>query len=239
MYLLRSIRQEKFNWGGREFLSRIKDPVSGISHLIGAVLSVAGLVLLIVFSALYGEGAWDVVSFTVFGVGLVLLYTFSSLYHMLNLGEKGTRVFKKFDHMMIYVLIAASYTPICLGPLRGPWGWSIFGVVWGLAVIGIILTAVWIKAPRWLTTSIYIGMGWLVIIMAYPLVNTFIELEALFSLLWLLIGGIFYTIGGVIYGLKKFPFTTKKFGFHEIFHIFVMLGSFCQFWFVFKYLLYI
>lgn len=225
--------------GGREFLSRIKDPVSGISHLIGAVLSVAGLVLLIVFSALYGEGAWDVVSFTVFGVGLVLLYTFSSLYHMLNLGEKGTRVFKKFDHMMIYVLIAASYTPICLGPLRGPWGWSIFGVVWGLAVIGIILTAVWIKAPRWLTTSIYIGMGWLVIIMAYPLVNTFIELEALFSLLWLLIGGIFYTIGGVIYGLKKFPFTTKNFGFHEIFHIFVMLGSFCQFWFVFKYLLYI
>ena len=220
-------------------MSRIKDPVSGISHLIGAVLSVAGLVLLIVFSALYGEGAWDVVSFTVFGVGLVLLYTFSSLYHMLNLGEKGTRVFKKFDHMMIYVLIAASYTPICLGPLRGPWGWSIFGVVWGLAVIGIILTAVWIKAPRWLTTSIYIGMGWLVIIMAYPLVNTFIELEALFSLLWLLIGGIFYTIGGVIYGLKKFPFTTKNFGFHEIFHIFVMLGSFCQFWFVFKYLLYI
>lgn len=220
-------------------MSRIKDPVSGISHLIGAILSVAGLVLLIVYSALYGEGAWDVVSFTVFGVGLVLLYTFSSLYHMLNLGEKGTRVFKKFDHMMIYVLIAASYTPVCLGPLRGPWGWSIFGVVWGLAVIGIILTAVWIKAPRWLTTAIYIGMGWLVIVMAYPLVKTFIELEALSSLLWLLVGGIFYTIGGVIYGLKKFPFTTKNFGFHEIFHIFVMLGSFCQFWFVFKYLLYI
>lgn len=220
-------------------MSRIKDPVSGISHLIGAILSVAGLVLLIVYSALYGEGAWDVVSFTVFGVGLVLLYTFSSLYHMLNLGEKGTRVFKKFDHMMIYVLIAASYTPVCLGPLRGPWGWSIFGVVWGLAVIGIILTAVWIKAPRWLTTSIYIGMGWLVIVMAYPLVKTFIQLEALSSLLWLLVGGIFYTIGGVIYGLKKFPFTTKNFGFHEIFHIFVMLGSFCQFWFIFRYLLYI
>ena len=136
-------------------------------------------------------------------MGLVLLYTFSSLYHLLNLGETGTRVFKKFDHIMIYILIAATYTPICLGPIRGPWGWSIFGVVWGLAVLGTILSAVWIKAPRWLTTSIYIAMGWLVIIMAYPLLKTFKELNALPSLLWLLIGGIFYTIGGVIYGIKK------------------------------------
>ena len=141
--------------------------------------------------------------------------------------------------MMIYILIAATYTPICLGPLRGPWGWSIFGVVWGLAILGIILTAVWIKAPRWLTTSIYVGMGWLVMIMAYPLLKTFQELNALPSLLWLLAGGIFYTIGGIIYGLKKAPLTTKHFGFHEIFHIFVMLGSFCQFWFIFHYLLYI
>ena len=202
-------------------------------------MAVAGLVLLIVYSALYGEGAWDIVSFTIFGVALVLLYLFSTLYHLLNLGEKGTNVFRKFDHMMIYVLIAATYTPICLGPLRGPWGWSIFGVVWGLAVLGIILTAVWIKAPRWLTTSIYVGMGWLVVIMAYPLLKTFQELNALPSLLWLLAGGIFYTIGGIIYGLKKAPFTTKHFGFHEIFHIFVMLGSFCQFWFIFHYLLYL
>lgn len=220
-------------------MKKIKDPVSGISHLIGAVLSVIGLVFLIVYSAKYGEGAWDVVSFTIFGVGLILLYTFSTLYHMLNIGEKGTRVFRKFDHMMIYVLIAASYTPICLGPIRGPWGFSILGVVWGLAILGIILTAVWLQAPRWLTTSIYIAMGWLVIVMAYPLLTTFKELNALYSLIWLLVGGIFYTIGGVIYGLKKAPFTTKHFGFHEIFHIFVLLGSICQYWFIFRYLLYI
>ena len=220
-------------------MKKIKDPVSGISHLIGAVLSVIGLVFLIVYSAKYGEGAWDVVSFTIFGVGLILLYTFSTLYHMLNIGERGTRVFRKFDHMMIYVLIAASYTPICLGPIRGPWGFSILGVVWGLAILGIILTAVWLQAPRWLTTSIYIAMGWLVIVMAYPLLKTFKELNALYSLIWLLIGGIFYTIGGVIYGLKKAPFTTKHFGFHEIFHIFVLFGSICQYWFIFRYLLYI
>ena len=220
-------------------MKKIKDPVSGISHLIGAVLSVIGLVFLIVYSAKYGEGAWDVVSFTIFGVGLILLYTFSTLYHMLNIGERGTRVFRKFDHMMIYVLIAASYTPICLGPIRGPWGFSILGVIWGLAILGIILTAVWLQAPRWLTTSIYIAMGWLVIVMAYPLLTTFKELNALYSLIWLLIGGIFYTIGGVIYGLKKAPFTTKHFGFHEIFHIFVLFGSICQYWFIFRYLLYI
>ena len=220
-------------------MKKIKDPVSGISHLIGAVLSVIGLVLLIVYSAKYGEGAWDVVSFTIFGVGLILLYTFSTLYHMLNIGERGTRVFRKFDHMMIYVLIAASYTPICLGPIRGPWGFSILGVIWGLAILGIILTAVWLQAPRWLTTSIYIAMGWLVIVMAYPLLATFKELNALYSLIWLLVGGIFYTIGGVVYGLKKAPFTTKHFGFHEIFHIFVLFGSICQYWFIFRYLLYI
>ena len=220
-------------------MKKIKDPVSGISHLIGAVLSVIGLVFLIVYSAKYGEGAWDVVSFTIFGVGLILLYTFSALYHMLNIGERGTRVFRKFDHMMIYVLIAASYTPICLGPIRGPWGFSILGEVWGLAILGIILTAVWLQAPRWLTTSIYIAMGWLVIVMAYPLLTTFKELNALYSLIWLLVGGIFYTIGGVVYGLKKAPFTTKHFGFHEIFHIFVLFGSICQYWFIFRYLLYI
>ncbi len=220
-------------------MKKIKDPVSGFSHLIGMLLAIAGLVLLIIQSVRYGEGAWDIVTFTIFGAILVLMYLFSSLYHLLNLGETGTRVFKKFDHIMIYLVIAATYTPICLGPLRGPWGWSIFGVVWGLAVLGTILTAIWIKAPRWLTTTIYIAMGWLVIVMLYPLLTTFQRLNALPSLLWLLAGGIFYTIGGIIYGLKKAPFTTKHFGFHEIFHIFVMLGSFCQFWFIFHYLLYI
>lgn len=220
-------------------IMKVKDPVSGFSHLIGAILSVAGLVLLIVFAAKFGEGAWDVVSFTIFGVGLFLLYTFSSLYHLLNVGPTATRVFRKFDHIMIYVLIASSYTPICLGPLRGPWGWSIFGVVWGLAIIGIILTAVWINAPRWLTTLIYLAMGWTVIIAIYPMITIFKELNAVNSLWWLVAGGLFYTVGAVIYGLKWPHLKNKYFGFHEIFHIFVMLGSLCHFWFIFHYLLYI
>lgn len=221
-------------------MKKIKDPVSGFTHLVGAIASIVGLVFLIVMAAFYSdEKAWDIVSFTIFGVGLILLYTFSSLYHLLNVGETATRVLRKFDHIMIYVLIAASYTPICLGPLRGPWGWSIFGVVWGLAVIGIILTATWINAPRWLTTSIYLAMGWTVIVAVYPMITVFSNLGALSSLLWLLAGGIFYTIGAVIYGLKWPPLKNKYFGFHEIFHIFVMLGSLCQYWFVIRYLLFI
>ena len=208
-------------------MAKIKDPVSGITHLVGAVLSTIGLVLLIVFCALYSnEKAWDIVSCSIFGTALVLLYLFSTLYHMLNLGETGTRVFRKFDHIMIYILIAATYTPICLGPIRGPWGWTIFGIVWGMAILGTILTAVWINLPRKLTTSIYIMMGWTVLIAVYPMIITFSKFEkGIEALLWLLAGGIFYTIGGIIYARKWPKFNFKYWGFHEIFHVFVMLGS--------------
>ena len=212
-------------------MAKIKDPISGFSHAFGAVLSIAGLVILIVFAAICGT-AWHVVSYTIFGVGLILLYTFSSLYHLLNLKEKAMNVFRKFDHIMIYILIAATYTPVCLTVLRGPWGWSIFGVVWFLAVLGIILTSVWIKAPRWLTTSIYIGMGWIVIVAIYPMIKIFSSLNALNLLWWLVAGGIFYTIGGIIYGLKWSHLKNKYFGFHEIFHIFILLGSICQYIFI-------
>lgn len=218
-------------------MAKVRDFMSGLTHCIGAGLSLVGLVILIVFSAIWGD-AYDVVSFTIFGVGLFLLYLFSTLYHWLNIGEKGIRVFRKFDHIMIYILIAASYTPVCLGPLRGPWGWSLFGVVWGFAVLGIILSAIWINAPRRLTTTIYLAMGWVVLIAIYPLLRVYQEANLLYSLWWLVLGGIFYTIGGIIYA-RKWPKTKllQHFGFHEIFHIFVMLGSACQYWFILKYVL--
>ncbi len=218
-------------------MAKVRDLVSGLTHCIGAALSLVGLVLLIVFSAIYGN-AYHVVSFTIFGVGLFLLYLFSTLYHWLNISEKGITVFRKFDHIMIYILIAASYTPICLVPLRGPWGWTIFGIIWGLAVLGTILTAVWIRAPRFITTTIYLIMGWAVVIAAYPLIQVFKEANNFGSLIWLLAGGIFYTIGGIIYGLKIPKTKWKGFGFHEIFHIFVMLGSACHYWFILRYVLF-
>lgn len=217
-------------------MAKVRDLVSGLTHCIGAGLSLVGLVVLIVFAAIWGD-AFDIVSFTIFGTALFLMYLFSTLYHWLNIGSKGLSIFRKFDHIMIYILIAASYTPICLGPLSGPWGWSIFGIVWGLAVLGTILTAIWIKAPRSFTTTIYVAMGWIVLIAVIPLVQTFKEANLLYSLLWLLVGGIFYTIGGLIYAFKWPKINFKHFGFHEIFHIFVMLGSACQYFFILIYVL--
>ena len=217
-------------------MAKLRDPLSGLTHCIGAGLSLAGLVVLIVFAGIWGN-AYHVVSFTIFGTALFLLYLFSTLYHWLNISEKGITIFRKFDHIMIYILIAASYTPVCLTALRGPWGWSIFGLIWGFAILGTLLTAIWIKAPRALTTSIYLMMGWTVLIAIYPLVNAFKETNILYSLSWLVAGGIFYTIGGIIYGLKIPKKNFGPWGFHEIFHVFIMLGSACHYWFVLRYLL--
>lgn len=217
-------------------MAKVRDLVSGLTHCIAAGLSLIGLVILIVFASIWGN-AYHIVSFTIFGSSLFLLYLFSTLYHWLNIGEKGLSVFRKFDHIMIYIFIAASYTPVCLTALRGAWGWSIFGVQWGLALLGTIFTAIWIKAPRWVTTSIYIAMGWTVIIAIYPLIQSFKALNLINALWWLLAGGIFYTIGGLIYGFKWPKINLKHFGFHEIFHIFVMLGSACHYWFILHYLL--
>ena len=211
-----------------------KSRVSGIIHIVGGGLSIIALVLLIVFSAKKAD-AWHVVSFTIFGTSLVLLYTMSSLYHMLPAGSKAQYVFRHFDHMMIYVLIAGTYTPLCLVPLRGPWGWSIFGVVWGIAVLGIIWKAVAFGKSRTVSTILYVFMGWIIVIAIYPLLQT-VQSD---GLLWLLLGGIMYTIGGVIYGLKKPNIKCEWFGFHEIFHVFVILGSFCHFWMMFRYIMYI
>ena len=125
-------------------MSKLKDPVSGLTHLTGAILSIAGLVFLIIKAVFNGEGAIDVVSFTIFGTSLILLYSASSIYHLLTVSKKTETILRKLDHIMIYILIAGTYTPILLGPLRGGWGWSLFGVVWGLAIFGFFLTIFWL-----------------------------------------------------------------------------------------------
>ena len=214
-------------------IKKLKDPVSALTHIAGALFSIVGLVILIVTSAATKRSAWDIVSCTIFGCSLILLYSASGIYHSINSSEKTNRILRKLDHIMIYFLIAGSYTPIALGPLRGPWGWSIFGVIWGLAIAGLFLTLFWFSAPRWLTTSIYIVMGWIVLIAAFPMISIFKDLNAFGSLSWLLLEGILYTIGGVLYALKWPKFKNKHFGFHELFHVFVMFGSLSHFWFVY------
>ncbi len=211
---------------------RLKDPFSGLSHLFGAFLSIAGLAVLVTL-AVQRATVWHVVSFAVYGTSMVLLYTASALYHLLPLSAQGEKVLRTLDHVMIYMLIAGTYTPICLVPLRGAWGWSIFGVVWGLAFAGIFVSIFLLDAPRWLSTSIYLLMGWVCIVAIYPII-VLLTPEGLF---WLVAGGLFYTAGAVIYALKKPNPWPGTFGFHEIWHLFVMAGSACHFMLMFRYIL--
>jgi len=209
---------------------RLREPVNGLTHAIGVALSIAGLVFLILKSV-DPVKVWHIVTFSIFGAGLILLYLASTLYHWLPLGADGIRRLRKLDHSMIFFLIAATYTPICLIPLRGGWGWSIFGVVWGLALIGTTIKLAFTSTPRLLSTSIYLLMGWVVIVAIYPL-STAIQTGAL---VWLFIGGFLYSIGAVIYALKRPNLIPNVLGFHELFHIFVVLGSLSHFWVMYNY----
>jgi hemolysin III len=212
----------------------LKDPVSGLTHMIGAALAIPGLVVLVYSAALYAT-TWHIVSFAIFGASLILLYTASTVYHSLSLSKRITEILRRIDHMMIYILIAGSYTPICLVPLRGPWGWSIFGTILGIAVLGIVMKIFWMNAPRWLYTLFYVGMGWLAVIAIPPLVRSM----PAGGIAWLLIGGVFYTVGAVIYALKRPNPIPGRFGFHEIFHLFVLAGSASHFWLMYRYVLWI
>ena len=209
----------------------IRDPMNGLTHFIGFCFAIVGLKMLIDIS-INPINVMHVVTFSVFGVGMILLYLASTLYHWLPLSEKGTRFLRKIDHTMIFIYIAATYTPICLVGLKGVWGWSIFGCVWAMALGGIITKFFWLDAPRWLSTGFYLAMGWAAIVGIWPL----IEALQVGALLWLLAGGIFYSIGAVIYAVKRPDPWPGFLGFHEIFHLFVMAGSFCHFWAIYEYI---
>ncbi|SHI45489.1 PAQR family membrane homeostasis protein TrhA [Lutispora thermophila] len=212
-------------------LQKLREPVSGLTHLIGAILSVVGMFFL-VSSAVSKGSASCIVSVSIFGLSLILLYTASSLYHLLSISKKGIEILRKIDHMMIYILIAGTYTPVCLMGLKDRLGIGLLIGIWSLAIIGIILKLVWFNAPRWIYTSFYVLMGWIVIIAIAPLIRA-IPLRGVGLLV---AGGIFYTIGAIIYGLRWPLRNNKYFGFHEIFHIFVMLGSLSHYIFVLDFL---
>jgi hemolysin III len=210
---------------------RLREPVNGAIHCLGALLAVVGLVLLLVQSAGPVVKPWHMVTFSIFGAALIGLYLTSTLYHWLPLAADGIRRMRKLDHTMIFVLIAATYTPVCLIPLRGPWGWTLFGIVWSIAILGTIFKLFWLTAPRWLSTTIYVGMGWVALVAIWPLVQT-MEVG---GLVWLAAGGLFYSVGAVIYGLKRPNPVPGWFGFHEIFHVFCVLGSASHFWMMYRY----
>lgn len=210
-------------------MSRVlKDPASGLSHLAGAVVSVIGLVALLRV-AVGNHDPWQIVSFAIFGGSLILLYSASAIYHLLNVPARAGVVLRKLDHIMIFVLIAGTYTPVCLIALRGPAGYAMLAVIWALAVAGVFFKVYYLNAPRWAYTGIYLLMGWICVFAIVPLSRA----VGVRRLMWLFAGGAFYSVGAVIYGLKKPNLIPGWLGFHEIFHIFIILGSLSHFYFVY------
>ena len=204
----------------------IKDPGSAITHFIGMLMAIFAAVPLLIKAAHEPDSIY-VISLAIYAASLILLYAASTTYHTFDLSEKANTILKKIDHMMIFVLIAGSYTPICLITLKGTTGIILLSLVWGIAIVGIILKAFWVFCPKWVSSVLYIGMGWTCVLAFTKILNSLSP--AAFG--WLLAGGIIYTVGGVIYALKL-PLFNKKhknFGSHEIFHLFVMGGSMCHF----------
>lgn len=211
----------------------IREPGSAITHFIAMMMAVFAATPLLIKAALSSDGKITLLALGIFCISMILLYGASATYHSLNISGKALRIFRKIDHMMIFVLIAGSYTPVCLIILGGKLGYTLLSIVWGIALFGMILKACWVTCPKWFSSIIYISMGWVCLGVFGTLWN--VLPHAAFG--WLLAGGIIYTIGGVIYALKLPIFNGKHkfFGSHEIFHLFVMGGSICHFIFMYLY----
>lgn len=204
----------------------IKDPGSALTHFIGMLLAILASVPLLALAA-SRDGQNAVLAFAIFACSMILLYGASTTYHTFNISEKVNRILRKIDHMMIFILIAGSYTPICVIPLRNTVGYPLLALVWSTAIIGMLIKAFWITCPKWFSSMIYISMGWLCVLAMVPLVQSLPKA----AFVWLVAGGVIYTIGGIIYALKLPIFNSRHqfFGSHEIFHVFVMAGSLCHY----------
>lgn len=204
----------------------IKDPGSAITHFVGMLMAIFAAIPLLIQAAKERDSVY-LISLTVYAISMVLLYAASTTYHTFDISKKVNTILKKIDHMMIFVLIAGSYTPICLLVLDRNIGIPLLMLVWGIAIVGILIKAFWVYCPKWVSSVLYIGMGWTCVLAFGQMLNGLSRAE--FG--WLLAGGIIYTIGGIIYALKLpiFNMKHKNFGSHEIFHLFVMGGSACHF----------
>lgn len=211
----------------------LREPVNGITHLIGAVLSLIGLIAMIIKVTTVGGSSLSYISILAFGIGSILLYSASATYHSVISSENVIMALKRVDHSMIFILITGSYAPFCLLSLHNTAGYVLFGFVLSASIIGIIFKIAWVTCPRWLSSIIYIGIGWFAVFAIYPISKVL----PLGGLIFLILGGIMYTVGGIIYALKKDKIKIGIFGTHEIFHIFIMLGTLCHYISVFRYIL--
>ncbi len=203
-------------------LAKLREPVNGLTHFFAALVSALGLILLIVLGwhSLIKE-----ISLSVYGLSLILLFAASATYHMVKAKPEIIAVLRKFDHSAIFLLIAGTYTPFCVLMFTGFWKWGLLGIIWLLAVIGIGVKMVTVNAPRWLHAGIYIAMGWL----CMAAIGEMQRVLPPGAIIWLIIGGVVYTLGAIIYITKTLDFLPGKFGFHEVWHIFVILGALAHF----------
>lgn len=209
-------------------VSKLREPVSGLIHLASAVLAIVGLVVLVIA----GRGnALRELSLVVYGLSLVTLFTASAVYHLVRMPNADSSRWRKFDHAAIYVLIAGTYTPICLNFFSGFLQRGFLVFIWVFALVGVVVKLFIIKAPRWVTAGIYLIMGWMAILVIKPMLVAI----PIAGLLWMLAGGLLYTIGAVIYITRKFDFVPGIFGFHEVWHVFVTLAALCHFIMIYRY----
>jgi len=203
-------------------LSKLREPVNGLTHCFAAVAAAVGLVVLLVLG---WQNLSKVLSFSVYGASLILLFAASATYHLVRARPEALGILRRLDHAAIFLLIAGTYTPFCMLMFSGFWKWGLLIIVWSLAVIGIAVKMFIMQAPRWLSAGVYLVMGWLCLAAA----GEMLRVLSPGALLWLAAGGLIYTAGAVVYITKTLDFLPGKFGFHEVWHIFVILGALAHF----------
>jgi hemolysin III len=203
-------------------IKSFRDPVSGLTHLGAAVVAAVGLAALLIVGH---DGFEKILSLSVYGVSLILMFSASAAYHLIRSTNRISGILRKLDHAAIFLLIAGTYTPICLHFFHGFWKWGLLGIIWLLAVTGIVVKISIMNAPRWISAGIYLVMGWLAIIAVKEIVTAM----PAGAMIWMLSGGLFFSIGAVVYISKKPDFFPGRFGFHEMWHLFVIAGCACHF----------
>ncbi|MCG3419699.1 PAQR family membrane homeostasis protein TrhA [Oceanobacillus jordanicus] len=211
----------------------MREPINGLTHLFGAILSFVGLLAMVIKASTTADSTLTIVSVIIFGISMTLLYAASATYHLVVAKAHVIAFLRRLDHSMIFVLIAGTYTPLCLISLSGMTGWVLFTIISAIAVAGVSFKLIWFHAPRWLSTALYIAMGWIVVFFSSSLAPVL----GTNGMALLIIGGLIYTVGAFIYWLKPKFMNFKHFGFHEIFHIFILLGSLFHFLCVYLYVL--
>ena len=213
---------------------QVKDPISALTHLIGAIAAIIGMPILLLKASAMNDSPQAMFSFAVFMMSMIMLYSASTVYHSFSVSYKVNMILKKVDHMMIFILIAGTYTPVAMTVLPPHVGTVLLLCVWGIAIIGIVFKMFWVTCPKWVSSVIYTAMGWVCIFFMKDIIAVLPRP----AFMWLLAGGLFYTVGAVIYALKPKMFESRipGFGNHELFHCFVLAGSLCHYIFMFRYL---